>query len=581
MNQRRNFSRQHRAFWAFLLLCLAVGFGGIARAQDETMPLPKETGAVVVGDRVILTLRTRVGSISPSERAAIVNTRIKRILSDPNLPPDKVALQTETDNSDALLIRLSEFTILSVTDADARVEGTSPELLAQTWLSLIRSALIDVKPLYKAGETAHKEAFSFVPLLLVAALAFLVPLIAARFKKFPIPVVVGEILIGVVIGKSGLNLVGYDSTLQFLAEFGFAYLMFLAGMEVDIDLLRTPKNGKNGNGAFAQKPPTNPVLLAVVILGLTFVLALLVAVCLTQAGFITQPWLMSLVLSTTSLGLIVPVLKERKLTTTPFGQALLMTALIADFVTMFLITIVAGWLSQGLTFKLFLGLLLIGVFVMALRMGRWFFGIAQVQETFEQLRHTTSQVAVRGSLALMLAFVAISESLGTEVILGAFLAGVLLALLNPRDDSTGELREKLEALGFGFFIPIFFILVGVRFDLLALVASPQGMALAPLLIVSAFLIKIIASLPFRAVAPWRDTFAAGFLMSSRLSLIIAAAEIGLRLGLFGQTIHSAIICVALVTCVGGPLGFNLLAPAPAKKEPVAKAKPTEELPQSQ
>ena len=554
-----------------LLFVAAAAFGGCgigaACAQEISPQIPRETGAVVVGDRVIVTLRTRVGSITAPERAAIVNTRIKRILSEPDLAPDKLTAEAETEGTNAVLIGLPNLPVLSITEADARAEGTTPDMLAQIWLPQLRGALIDVKPLYKAGETAHKEAFSFVPLLLVAALAFLVPLIAARFRRFPIPVVVGEILIGVVIGKSGLNLVGYDSTLQFLAEFGFAYLMFLAGMEVDIDLLRPAKNS-NGE-VVKQKPAQNPIILACVILALTFVFALLVALGLTQAGFIKQPWLMSLVLSTTSLGLIVPVLKERKLTTTPFGQALLMTALIADFVTMFLITIVAGWLSQGLTFKLFLGLLLIGVFAVALRTGRWVFGLNRVQETFEQLRHTTSQVAVRGSLALMLAFVAISESLGTEVILGAFLAGVLLALLSGRDDSTGELREKLEALGFGFFIPIFFILVGVRFDLGALVASPQGMALAPILVAAAFLIKILASLPFRAVTTWRETLAAGFLMSSRLSLIIAAAEIGLRLGLFGQTIHSAIICVALVTCVGGPLGFNLLAPAasPAPPQP--------------
>jgi Kef-type K+ transport system membrane component KefB len=108
---------------------------------------------------------------------------------------------------------------------------------------------------------------------------------------------------------------------------------------------------------------------------------------------------------------------------------------------------------------------------------------------------------------------------------------------------------------------MFFILVGVRFDLSALTASPQGLVLAPILIGAAFLIKIVAALPFWAMVGCRETLAAGFLLSSRLSLIIAAAEIGLCLGLVGQTLHAAIICVALVTCVGGPLGFNLLLPA--------------------
>ena len=144
-------------------------------------------------------------------------------------------------------------------------------------------------------------------------------------------------------------------------------------------------------------------------------------------------------------------------------------------------------------------------FVALLRLGRWLSGHPGIADTFGRLRHATSQVAVRGSLALMLLFVALSETLGTEVILGAFLAGVLLALLSPQDDSTGELREKLEALGFGFFIPIFFILVGVRFDLRALAASPQSLTLALLLILSAFAIKMLASLPFRLLVSWRET----------------------------------------------------------------------------
>ena len=166
---------------------------------------------------------------------------------------------------------------------------------------------------------------------------------------------------------------------------------------------------------------------------------------------------------------------------------------------------------------------------------------------------------MRGSLFLMLVFVAISAQLGTEVILGAFLAGVLLALFT-RDEKSSDLRAKLEAMGFGFFIPIFFVMVGARFDLSALTGSSAGLILAPELIVGAFAIKILAALPFRGLVSWRETLAGGFLISSRLSLIIAAAEIGQRLGLFPEAVYAALIAVALVTAVVGPLGFNLLMP---------------------
>ena len=528
------------------------------------MPDPAEPAApkkqfpsapVVVGDRVIFTLSASAGGFTPVERAGIINQRIKRVLTEKELAPEDIAISASED-TDAVLVGIGDFALIGVYPQDAAIEAGNPTTaeLAGRWERTLRETLINAKPLYK-GDEPHKP--SFFPLLLVSGLAFLVPFAAAR-SKIKFPVVVGEIIVGIIIGRSGFNLVRDEAALQFLSEFGFAFLMFLSGLEVDVDLLSAPKDKD------APKPPwfKNPIILGVVILMITLVLSFGVSLLFTQTSLVKQPYLMALVLSTTSLGLVVPILKEQGLTTKPFGQTLLMTALIADFVTMFLITIIAGLLSVGMTLNLFLSLVLIGVFLGAMRLGRMLKGNRNLQKFLKQKTFTgANQVAVRGSIVMMLAFVALSETLGTEVILGAFLAGVLLALFLDRGE--GELKEKLEGFGFGFVIPIFFIMVGVRFDLRALVGNPQGLILAPLLVVAAVAIKIIASLPFRLVVSWRETFAGGFLMASRLSLIIAAAEIGLRLGVFGETLHAAIICVALVTCVIGPMGFNALMPKPA------------------
>ena len=525
-------------------------FAGGARAQEPLVPRDAP-GAVVVGDRVLFDLRANVATISPTERAQIVNARLKRVLAEPDLRPE--TLEVTFDEDGEPLIGLPELPLLSVTARDARLAEQTPGELAEAWATVLRKALSEAKPLYRAEE-AH--GISVVPLLIVAGLAFGVPILVGHFKRFPLPVVVGEIVLGMIVGRSGFDLIRYDSWLQFLAEFGFAYLMFLSGLEVDVGLLSGNKE--------REKSGPNPMKLAALIFGLTLLLAFVVSWILTRTGQIPNPWLMSLVLSTTSLGLVVPILKERAMSGSAYGQAILLTALVADFITMFLITIVAGWLSNGFTLELFLGLGIVAAFALALRVGLLYRKSPNLQRIFGGMAAASSQVSVRGSLFLMLVFVAISAQLGTEVILGAFLAGVLLSLFT-RDEKSSDLREKLEAMGFGFFIPIFFVMVGARFDLSALTGSTAGLILAPELILGAFLIKIVASLPFRQLVSWRETLAGGFLISSRLSLIIAAAEIGQRLGLFPEAVYAALIAVALVTAVAGPVGFNLLMPPHARE----------------
>lgn len=519
----------------FLLLWMPWG-----RAQEAP------TGAVIVVDRAIFTLQAPVGSIEPSERAAIVNRRLERILSDPALPPEQIGVLSTPDGNP--LIALGPFPILSVTAGDAAAQQTTREELAQRWARRLRETLVDIKPLYRPE---REKPVSFMPLVLVSLLAFAAPLFASQLKRVRVPIVVGEILLGMLIGRSGLNLLHYNTWLQFLGEFGFAYLMFLSGLEVDFSLL---KQRPDAERTWKQ----NPAIIGALALGLTLTVSFAICFALAKSHLILYPLMMTLVLSTTSLGLVVPTLKERGLTVTPYGQALLLCALIADFVTMFLITIVAGWIASGPTLKLLFSLFLAVAFLGALRAGQQLRRLGWLRRLFEELAHATAQIQVRGSLALMLIFVALSEQLGTEVILGAFLAGALISLLSGREES--ELKPKLEALGFGFFIPIFFILIGAKFELKALLGSPQTMLLALLLIVCAFLLKIASALPLRWVASWRETLAGGFLLSSRLSLIIAAGEIGVRLGLFTKNTHTAIICVALVTCIGGPMGFQALLP---------------------
>ncbi len=396
----------------------------------------------------------------------------------------------------------------------------------------------------------------FIPLLSVVILAFLVPLILARVRR--VPVVVGEILAGILIGPSLLGWVHPDDpTLDILAEIGFAFLMFLSGLEIDFSILfAASKPGRDKK--------KSPLLLAASSFLVTILLAAVMGFGLTRAGFVRDPWMMTLILSTTSLGIVVPVLKEKKMSSSDLGQAILLSALFADFLTMFLITIYIAIRSTGLSLNILLILVLFIPVVLLYQLGQKQLRRPIVRRLMEELADATSQIKVRGAFALMMAFVVMAELIGAELILGAFLGGVLASLISEPDDE--KVRYKLDAIGFGFFVPLFFIYVGVRFDLQAFLTNQAAWVLLPILLGAAFIIKIVSTLVFRLAYSWRETFASGMLLSARLSLIIAASAIGVRLEAITESTNAAIILIAALTAVFAPLGFNTLMASPDEKK---------------
>jgi len=396
----------------------------------------------------------------------------------------------------------------------------------------------------------------FIPLLLVVLLAFLVPILLARFRR--IPVVVGEILAGILIGPSVLGLVHVDEpTLELLAEIGFAFLMFLSGLEIDFSILfAATKPG--------QDKRKSPIFLASLSFILTVVLAGTIGFWLTNAGFVKDPWMMTLILSTTSLGIVVPVLKEKKMSSSDLGQTILLAALLADFLTMFFITVYIAIRSTGLSLNILLiGLLFIPV-VLLYQLGQKQLRRPIVRRLMEELADATSQIKVRGAFALMITFVVLAELIGAELILGAFLGGVLASLISEPNDE--KIRSKLDAIGFGFFVPLFFVYVGVQFDLRAFLDNRDAWILLPELLAAAFAIKLVSVLVFRFAYSWKETIATGMLLSARLSLIIAASAIGVRFGAISESTNADIILVAALTATIAPLGFNTLMAEPDERK---------------
>ena len=412
-------------------------------------------------------------------------------------------------------------------------------------------------------------AGSFTPLLIVIALAFVVPLLLTRFQRLRLPIVVGEILAGIVIGRSGFGWVTHeDHLLTLLAEFGFVFLMFLAGMEIDFANLNIELPGVARGGGTQTRPAATenrgrktfgPLSISLMGFLLTLALSGIVGFVLLRMGLVSSPWMMALIMSTTSLGVVMPVLKEQELIRGRFGQTILIAALIADFATMILITVVVATISHGLTLDILLISILFVVFFLLYRLGIVSLNrVDALRRTLEDLSHTTARIKIRGAFTVMLLFVVLAEVLGAEIILGAFIAGAMLSLLSTREDL--EAMHQLEAVGFGFFIPIFFIMVGVDFNLGVLIGTADALLLLPFLVLAAFLVKLLPALLFRLQFTWRETFSAGFLLSSRLSLIIAASAIGLNLGIISESVNTMIILVAIVTVSCAPLIFNRIVP---------------------
>jgi Kef-type K+ transport system membrane component KefB/Trk K+ transport system NAD-binding subunit len=390
-------------------------------------------------------------------------------------------------------------------------------------------------------------------LLIITGLAAVIPVLSKRLERFGIPIVVYEIIAGMIIGVSGFNLIEPSPVLAFLAEFGFAYLMFLSGLELDFRLLSPTGRAREGKRSW-----TGPLQLGALIFSGTLLLAFAATTWFAPPSASNNPFLLGLILSTTSLGVVVPVLKERDLTGSRFGQYLLVASSIADFATLILLTAVIAIMRRGLTLDLLLIPLLLLIFILVARFSLRAAEGTRLQRALNSISSATSQIRVRGAFALMVAWVVLAEAFGVEVILGAFLAGAIAGLISGSEDH-GE-QEKLDAIGYGFFIPIFFIMVGVRFDLQVVLSSTAGLMLLLWLIVVAFVVKMVPALLLKLQFTWRQTLGGGMLLSSRLSLIIAASAIALSLGSISETVNSDIILLAIISVTVAPLLFGRIYP---------------------
>ncbi|UAC48018.1 monovalent cation:proton antiporter family protein [Bacillus aquiflavi] len=396
-----------------------------------------------------------------------------------------------------------------------------------------------------------EQTTSLMSLMIVVGIAFLIPILLHHLKLRALPVVVAEIVAGLIIGKSGFNIVTDDPWLNLLSLLGFIYLMFLSGVEIDFNSF----SGKSKQ----RKGEPNPLIISLIIFVAILLLSFVFFFILVMLGFVSEPYLMTLIIATISLGVVMPVLKEKKLMKTGIGQTILLVTVISDFVTMILLAVYLSALSKDFTKMLLLIVFFVLVFVTYILAKRF-----SNRGLFALISKGTVQLGTRAVFALILLFVVLSETLGVENILGAFLAGVIVSLLMPDRD----FAHQLDTFGYGFLIPIFFVMVGVNLDLWKLFADPKVFLLIPLLLMMIFLSKMVPSLILKKWYPWPNVVGAGLLISATLSLVIAASTIALQMNIINEQMHGALILVAILSCLVFPVLFNKVYPKEEERNTV-------------
>ena len=392
----------------------------------------------------------------------------------------------------------------------------------------------------------------FLSLVIVVVAAFLTPIIVNRLNINFLPVVVAEILMGIVIGHSFLNIVERDSVLNILSTLGFIFLMFLSGLEIDFKAFKKDSRSRQGKNKQEKNLPSH-LNLALTVFGFIMLISIILAYAFKWLGLVDDVLLMVIIISTISLGVVVPTLKEMNIMRTTIGQFILLVAVLADLVTMLLLTVYGAINGHGGSTIWLTGILIVFTIIFYI-LG----GVFKRMSFLQKLMDGTTQIGIRAIFALIILLVALAEGVGAEYILGAFLAGVVVSLLNPDE----EMVEKLDSFGYGFFIPIFFIMVGVDLNIPSLIKEPSLLLIIPVLIIAFVVSKLIPVLFIKRWFDTKTTIASAFLLTSTLSLVIAAAKIAEQLKTISAETSGILILSAVITCVFVPIVFKKLFPIP-------------------
>ncbi|MGL4760895.1 MAG: cation:proton antiporter [Sarcina sp.] len=387
------------------------------------------------------------------------------------------------------------------------------------------------------------DKFNYSSLLVISIIAFITPFLVTKLKRLKIPFQVGEIIIGIIVGKTCLNLVHQDVSILFLSNLGLAYLMFLIGLEVNFDDLKP----SNGGLSIIKMPIIMLIVSFLTALGLTYLARNLIGVTHGYA-------LIAFIFLAAAAGLVGPILKAKNLLSSELGQILLTFSIICQFTSILGTTVIFSVSENGLTLKSFEFILIFLFAAIAYFISKIFLKRHDLMvPSFKNIH-----LIVRAAFALILILVVIAEQLNTEIVLGAFLAGMIFSLLTGK--AKEEISHQLNIIGYGFLIPIFFIMIGVKVDLKIVFTDPTIILKSIVLLVIFFIVKLVPSLLLRKKFGMKKAISSSVLLSAQLSIVIVSAELALKFGFITAPDYSAFIITTIASCIIFPIIFEKLMP---------------------
>ena len=381
------------------------------------------------------------------------------------------------------------------------------------------------------------DEVSFMLIVVASALAAIAATAVGR--RMPFPVVVFELVLGIIIGPHVLALAQPDRFIEFFAKLGLGMLFFFAGYEIDFVRIRG-----------------RPLALGVWGWLLSLMLAYSIGGLLAWAGAVVSLVYTGSATVTTAIGMLIPILSDAGEMRTRFGTYLLGAGAIGEFGPLLLITLV---LSTGGSVKsavILVAFIVLAVAAALVTVGSLPFGWAAIERTIE----SSSQLAVRLAVVLIFALVALAARLGLDLLLGGFAAGII-ARLTLRGREVSVFESKLTAIGYGFLIPFFFVVSGMQFDVSALIGSAAGVLKLPLFVALFLVVRGVPALVlYRGVVDARDRFSLAFFCSTELPLVVAITTVAVAAGKMRPSTSAALVGAGIISTLVFPLvGLRLRA----------------------
>ncbi|MFT8724829.1 MAG: cation:proton antiporter [Liquorilactobacillus nagelii] len=385
-------------------------------------------------------------------------------------------------------------------------------------------------------------------LIIVALAAFATPLLLAKLNISTLPTAVAEITVGIILGKSLLHVVQANTTITFLADLGVILLLFLSGMEIDFSLFQnkqpqTPLDKKKAESSTQY----SPLKLAIITYAVIILTSAIIAAFFSFSGLYSNFWLATILFATIALGVVIAALKEKELLNSRFGQTILLIAVLGEVVPMLALTAFAS-IYDGHASQLWLIGILFVVAAILFKRFRAFF------DFFQRINKATTQLDIRLAFFFIFLLAFLAERVGAENILGAFIAGIVIKLLEPEEST----REKLDAIGYGFLIPIFFIMTGANLDIPSLLQEPTVLILIPLFFLGFLLAKSLAFFVLKRYFQIKNALAGSLLSATTITLVLAALQVAREVQAINSEQAGEFLIAAILTCLLGPLCFNHL-----------------------